>query len=337
MKRKKTLLQCVLFLLSLFFLTKSLPAQEKTRLFASLVNSKGYVAGAKLSPSGLHVFEGDTTWRLIGWRHPRVSAAAFHPNDTNIIYLACGNGCLKSKDSGKSWKITTGWQVTESQSICVDPNAPQNVYLATAYGVWRSSDFGESWTESNNGLVKKYTQVVAVDRQQAGRVFAGTEGGLFVSADGANSWSLASAKDMAVLDLQQGVSDPKVWLAGTQEEGVLLSNDNGKSWRKTNGLISRASIYSVSIDPFNTQNMAAGGWDTGVFTSRDGGESWQQHKSGLSVDDVYSLIFDANTPGYLWVATVEKGIFKSPDFGQSWEFKGMYGSLVFDLIFVEGK
>lgn len=309
----------------------------QSRLYAGLVNSKGYVVGAKLSPSGLHVFESDTTWRLIGWNHPRVSAAAFDPGNMDIIYLACGNGCMKSKDGGKSWKITTDWRVTESQSICVDSNSPENVYLSTAYGIWRSNDYGESWTESNSGLLKKYTQIVTVDRTQAGRLFAGTEGGLFVSTDGANSWSLAGPKDMTTHDVQQSKSDPAIWLAGTQQDGVLLSRDQGKTWQKAKGAIASASIYSVAIDPFDAANMAAGGWETGVQISRDGGNSWQSFKKGLPVTSFYSLVFDANNAGHLWAATIEAGIFKSLDFGKTWEFKGMYGSLVFDLVFVEGR
>lgn len=311
----------------------SLLAQEKAKLYAGLSNSKGYVVGAKLSPSGLHVFEGDTTWRLIGWKHPRISAVAFDPNDRNIIYLAGGNGCLKSKDGGKSWKLTTDWQVTESQSICVDPNAPQNVYISTAYGIWRSRDYGQSWQAANNGLPKKYTQFVTADRQEAGRLFAATEGGIFVTTDGGDTWRLAGAEGIQSHDIQQSVKDPQIWLAATETKGIFHSKDNGKSWKAVGGEASQSPIYGVAIDPFDTQNMAAAGWNSGVLISRDGGKTWQSHRDGLPVDDFYSLTFDANSPGHLWVATIEEGIFKSPDFGKSWEFKGMYGSLVFDLVF----
>lgn len=312
-------------------------AQQPSRLYAGLVNSRGYVVGAKLLPSGLHVYETDTTWQLIGWTHPRVSAIAADPNNPDILYLACGNGAFKSSDGGASWRVTSGWEITEAQGICVDPKAPQNVYLSTSYGIWRSTDYGESWIAASTGLAKKYTQVAFVDRSRSGRLLAGTEGGLYESTDGAKSWSLRGLQGMAVLDLEQSPTNPEIWIAGTQKDGVWLSGDNGKSWRAATAPVAHTSIYGVAIDPFEPKNMAAAGWDTGVFLSRDGGATWQQHREGLPVPHIYELIFDANQAGALWVATVEEGIFRSADFAQTWQFMGMYGSVVFDMIYIPGK
>lgn len=310
-------------------------ARQPYRLYAGLANSKGYVVGAPLKPSGLHVYAGDTTWQLIGWKHPRVSAVTKDPADPNIIYLACGNGCMKSADGGKSWKITTGWQVTEAQSICVDPHAPEQVYLATAYGIWRSVDRGESWVEANDGLQKKYTQVIRADLAQKEHLLAGTEGGIFFSDDAGRHWRLAGARDQMALALEQSPTNPQIWIAGTQDRGVWLSRDGGKRWQALEqpGL-SHSAIYAVAIDPFDSRNMAAAGWDTWVWLSDDGGRRWRQVRSELPVDDFYALAYDKNVRGRLWAATVEAGIYATSDAGATWQFKGMYGSLVFDLVFL---
>ena len=308
------------------------------RLYAGLVNSKSYVAGAPLKPSGLYVYISDTTWQLIGWKHPRVSAVTKDPHNPDIIYLACGNGCLKSEDGGKTWKITTDWRVTEAQSISVDTHAPEHVYIATAYGIWRSADFGESWIEANAGLERKYTQVIRADRGQAGRLFAGTESGIFCTENGGRRWQRTGPAAVSILALAQSRSNTAFWLAGSQEDGVWISRDGGKTWdRPENAALGRSSIYTVAIDPFDARNCAAAGWDTGVWLSRDGGNTWHRHATGLPVDDIYALAFDANVPGRLWAATVEAGIFASADFGESWQFRGMYGSLVFDLEFLPGE
>jgi photosystem II stability/assembly factor-like uncharacterized protein len=316
-----------------------LPAhsQDKPVLFASMVRSKGYVVGAKLAASGLYRYEGDTVWTHTGWNIPRVSGISFDPTNPEIIFLACGNGCLRTLDGGKSWRITTDWRVTEAQDVAVDPNAPENVYLATAYGVWRTDDRGEKWVESNTGLSKKYTQTIEVDRTQAGRVLAGTEGGLYLSTDGAQPWSLVGPKEVTILDLDQSPTSPHVWLAGTQQNGVLLSDDGGKTWRFAQGPIAGASIYATTIEASNPQHMAAAGWDTGVFLSRDGGKTWKQHKKGLPVPHFYEVSFEVNRPGSILAATVEEGIYRSDDWGGSWQYAGLYGALVFDMVFIEGK
>ena len=331
MYKRINIAACLIFLL-LFAGTAE--AQDAV-LYAGLIKSKGYVVGSPLSASGLHRFDGDTTWTHIGWNHPRISAIAADPTDPEVLYLAAGNGGLRSRDGGQSWVLVTDWRVTESQGIAVDPNAPDHVYIATAYGIWRSEDGGETWTESNTGFAEKYTQTVVVDREQAGRLLAATDGGIYISENGAQSWSLAGAEGSHINDLQQSESHPAIWIAATRDEGVLLSSDHGKTWRFAQGDIGTTTLHAVAIDPFDAQNMAAAGWKTGVFVSTDGGQSWTQRQEGLPIPDFYELVFDANVPGRLWAATLEEGIYHSDDMGQSWDYAGLDGTVVFDMVFIE--
>jgi len=324
----------IVLALSILIPLSSTMAQKEKTLFVGLTKSKGYVVGAKLSQSGLHSYAQDTSWNHIGWNHPHLSGVAIDPTNTNYMYMAGGNGAFQSKNGGKSWKITTGWEVTEAQAICVDQGAPENVYVASAYGVWRSSDHADTWVEFNDGLTKKYTQIVASDKSRAGRILAGTEGGIFASTHN-GKWQSIGAPGKDVLDLDQSAENPNIWIAGTRENGIFLSSDNGTSWQQGTGKMSKASIYCVAIDPFDVNHMAAAGWDTWVYVTKDGGKSWKQYNKGLPVDDVYNITFDANVPGRLWVATVEEGIFTTSDAGKNWVFKGMYGSLVFDMVFLQ--
>jgi photosystem II stability/assembly factor-like uncharacterized protein len=233
--------------------------------------------------------------------------------------------------------MTTDWRVTETQDIAVDPNAPEHVYLATAYGVWRTSDRGETWTESSAGIAKKYTQALKVDRTQTGRVLIGTEGGIYLSADGAASWSLVGPKEVTILDLDQSLTSPSIWLAATQDRGVLLSNDGGKVWQMSKGSIAKVAIYAVAIDPFEPKHMSAASWGASLFVSVDGGASWQQRNTGLPVRNLYETVFDTNQAGRLWTATFEEGVFYSDDFGRTWQDAGMHGAMVFDMVFIDEK
>ena len=318
----------------LAFVTTSVEAQPRYVLHAGLIKTQGYVVGSPLSASGFHRFEGGETWAHIGWNIPRVSGLAYDPTNPDVLFLACGNGGLRSTDGGRSWRITTDWRVTEVQDVAIDPNAPANVYLATAYGVWATTNQGETWREATRAIHKKYTQAVAVDRVQAGRVFAGMEGGLFLSDNGGQSWSPVSPVE-DVLDIQQSSIDPQQWLAGTQNDGVLRSTDGGRSWQPARRRALReATIYAVAIDPTDATRMAAAGWNTGVLVSTDGGRSWKRRGRKLPTPHFYEVIFDPNRPGRLWAATVEAGIFYSDDLGKNWTAAGMDGTLVFDMVFI---
>ena len=322
------------FILTLFF---PLLTRAQSRLFISLVQSKGYVVGAQLAASGLHRYEGGQTWTHLGWNNPRVLAIACDPRDANVIFLACGNGVARTLDGGKSWRMTTDWRVTEALDVALDAHEPKHVYVATAFGVWTSRDRGETWEESSRGLHRKFTQSIAVDHVRTRRVFAGTEGGLYFSNNGGGKWRLLAMRDVPILDLEQSTVSANVWLAATQERGVLLSHDHGKSWRFVEGKMAHASVYAVAIDPFNANHMAAASWGEGVFVSNDSGDSWQERNEGLPVRNLYEAVFDANHAGKLWIATFEAGVFYSDNFGRTWNEAGMRGAMVFDMMFIQEK
>ena len=257
-----------------------------------------------------------------------------HPD---TLYLASGNGVLRTYDGGDSWRVTTDWRITEVQDVSLDPGAADHVYLASAYGVWRTEDGGETWTESNHGLLppgREYTQTIEVDRSQAGRVLVGTENGVYESTDGARSWRHAGGEGLEILDLQQSRSDPNVWVAGAFRGGALVSRDGGRTWTPASEALADHSIHALSIDPINAERMVAVGWDTGVAVTDDGGRTWAMRGDALPVDDFYEVIFDANVPGRIWAATLEEGVYTSDDLGRTWDLAGLYGTLVFDMLYV---
>lgn len=327
--------------LALAFAVGAMPALAQTavsgpaaplRLYAGLNKSKGYVVGAKLSASGLHRFEGDTTWTHLGWSNPRISGVTADPADRSRVYLAAGNGVMVSRDGGRAWRIPTDWRVTEVQDVAAEPGRG---YAGSAYGVWRSDDGGGTWVESNAGIpeMKRYTQDIEVDASTPLRVLAATDGGVYVSTDGARSWRRAGP-DVTVNDVTQSASDPRVWYAGTRERGLMRSGDGGETWQSVAPRFNTTTFFSISVDPRDGRRVAAASWGHGVVVSTDGGRTWAARTRGLPSANVYAVIYDANRPGRLWAATVEAGIFTSDDAGRTWRYAGMNGTLVFDFAFL---
>ena len=285
----------MVLLISWLLCATSVEAQPRYVLHAGLIKTQGYVVGAPLAASGFHRFDGGETWTHVGWNIPRVSGLAYDPANPDVIFLACGNGGLRTRDGGQSWRITPDGRVTEAQDVAIDPNEPAQVYLATAYGVWATTDQGETWREVTRDVKKKYTQTVAVDRMQAGRVFAGMEGGLFLSEDSGGSWSqVASFED--VLDIQQSTTDPQRWLAGAHNDGVLVSTDgaSGRSWKRRGRKLPSPHFYEVVFDPTVSGRIWAATVEAGIFYSDDLGKNWTA--AGMDGTLVFDMIFIPDEP-----------------------------------------
>ena len=127
---------------------------------------------------------------------------------------------------------------------------PAQAYAATAWGPLRSRDHGETWQLAQRALAQLYCQSVVADRAHAGRVLLGTEDGLYVSTNAAQSWTrmrvLAGGADPAP-DAERGGCPPAPRrYAGA---GRLLSRDSGRTWTATDPGSAAANLYAVALHP----------------------------------------------------------------------------------------
>jgi hypothetical protein len=308
-------------------------AAEAFRALGCSATSKGYVVGAKLPPSGLFELTPHGGWKQLGFNHPHIVAAAYDPRDPRIIYLAAGNGCIRSIDGGQTWRITTGWDMTELQDVVVDVHHPDTVFVALPDGIGRSDDNGRTWRRCDAGISRKFTKCIRVDRATSGRLLAGTEQGVFLSEDGGASWR-AHALWRMITSLEQSPHDSRHWLAATQRGGLFSSSDQGISWQAVAAVPGNATLHQISYDPHTAQRIAISGWGPGVLVSEDGGRSFTARNAGLPSTNIWTVRFDPGHPGRLYASVHEEALFVSDDAGKNWTRSGLEGSIVFDLLFV---
>jgi photosystem II stability/assembly factor-like uncharacterized protein len=319
-------------ILVLAFLT-AVPATQAQTLHAAVVEAKTYIVGAANAPSGLHRFERDTTWTSVGWGGIRNFGLAFDPAADRTVYLASGNGVLRSPDGGLRWRVTTGWEITEVLDVAVDPGATDHLYIATAHGPWRSLDQGATWTSIKAGIAAlPFTQAVAVDRTRPGHLVLGAESGLYHSADRGATWRPVGPRDVPIRSVRQSPHDASLWLAATQARGVLRSTDGGATWQPAGGALGRVTIYDVAFDPTTPGRVAAAGFHTGLFVSADGGRRWRVTR-GLTEASIHAVAFDPAQPGRVWAGTIGRGVFSTDNAGRSWTPRGLYGATVYELAF----
>ncbi len=295
--------------------------------------TKGWVPGVHQKASGIHRFTGSGEWEHPGYDHPYIMALDYDPRDPSTFYLASGNGLIRTRNSGRDWRIMTSWDMTEALAVSVDPFQPDRIYLALPDGIGMSEDAGQTWTRRQNGLKRKFTQVIRTDRGVKDRVVAGTESGIFVSNDNGRAWTLAGARDMMVFDAAQSPHNPKRWLAVTQSGVAYESLDDAATWKAIPVLPKLHTLYNVAFDRKDANRIALGGWAAGVLVTEDGGRNWFLRNKGLPTAEVWRVQYHPEN-GELYAYVHEKELFGSKDNGRTWYGLGLPGGVIRDLVFV---
>ncbi|MGC8789669.1 WD40/YVTN/BNR-like repeat-containing protein [Caldisericum sp.] len=229
--------------------------------------------------------------------------------------------------------INNGLTCKNIYSIIVSPVDSQTLYIGTdSGGVLRSKDAGKSWALINGGLMSSSIRCLAIDYKNSKIIYAGTNGAIYKSTDGGDSWNNISSNQaylssLTILTLNIDPSNSQIIYAGTSG-GVYKSVDSGKSW-SNKGLITEV-VHSLAIDPKSSNTIYAG-TDSKVFKSKDGGSSWSLIVTWS--ENVFSLAIDPSNSQIIYAGT-RIGLFKSEDGGLSWNqsqtMKGTVYSICID-------
>lgn len=239
------------------------------------------------------------------WPEDRLSTAFAIDSKNGFLYLGAGRsgqkgGIFKSADGGKSWhpltrkiKYLMPWQRTGRNSIAADPLNP-NILFAGSYkdGIFKSSDGGKTWVKkglkgknvSSVLINSSNTKVIYVSCTKSGGKKSGlvekdeTEGGIYKSTDGGDSWPRVDTELNDVYQLAMDPKNPEIIYAACGEKGIFKTEDGGYSWlNKNRGLKLLMTKYlSLAIDPKNPDIVYVGsGYERGhIYKSTNGGDNW---------------------------------------------------------------
>jgi len=126
------------------------------------------------------------------------------PHERGVIWVGSDDGLVHlTRDGGATWQNVSpkhrGKFSEEAyiNAIEISPHDPATAYLAVqghklndfAPYIYRTTDYGQRWTRIDDGLPPdQFVRVVREDPARPGLLYAGTEGGLFVSYDGGGAW-----------------------------------------------------------------------------------------------------------------------------------------------------
>ena len=282
------------------------------------------------------------TWNPIFDDEPTqsIGAIAVAPSDSNIIYVASGEG-LQRPD------------------------------LSVGDGIYKSTDAGKTWVHLH-GVLDNAQQIpdLAVDPHDPNRLFAAVLGhpydanperGIFRSIDGGKTWNRVLYKDenTGSSDVEIDPSAPNVvyatlWQArqgpwedrnayGAPVGGIFKSSDGGTTWQQLNkGLPAQIVQAYVTISPSEPSRLYAtvatpretGGYASGaglgIYRSDDAGENWYQVTTDprpaerIGGGDLPVPKVDPKNPDVLYSASIVT--WRSADGGKTWTaFRGAPG------------
>ncbi|MBK9285598.1 MAG: T9SS type A sorting domain-containing protein [Sphingobacteriaceae bacterium] len=225
------------------------------------------------------------------------------PSNTNILYLATGDGdagdtycigVLKSLDGGITWN-TTGLTFAVSQQrrmrrLIINPSNPQILLAATNVGVYRTTNGGTNWTQinSSNSYDVEFKPTDPNTVYAAGTTFSVSTNGGASFTQISNGIPTSGSTRMNIAVTPANASYVYVLSASTANnlQGVYRSTNNGTSFslmaNSPNVLANSCSSpgsdgqgwydLAFAASPINANEIVTGG--VNVYRSTNGGTNW---------------------------------------------------------------
>jgi len=267
---------------------------------------------------------GGTTWNNLSdgdFRVGTIGAVAVANSDQNVLYVGTGeapirgvttshgDGVWKSTDAGKTWKHVGLEKSGQISAIEIHPSNPDIAFVAVQgqiwgpnaeRGVYRTRDGGQSWEQVLKVSENTGATDLAMDPTNPRILYAamwnhgrkpwfihsgGTDGGIFKSVDGGDSWKKLSGglpEMIGKIGVDVSASNPQrvyaIIEAEPEKGGLWRSDDAGETWALINGhrvLHSRAWYYvHIAADPTDENTVYV--MNVPLMKSVDGGKSWER-------------------------------------------------------------
>jgi len=274
--------------------------------------------------------EGDLEFRASnsGFTHRYISSIVIDGENPDRIYLSAVNdgeygGVFVSGDAGRHWAQQSKGLM--GRDVFVLQQGKNRTLLA-------GTDRGMFALEAGTTEWKPLTDVC--------------HGGDFVSANSAGDsqksgckindiqfdgekWSAATSRGLYTSDNEQrwnqspGVRDREILflsnragvIALVDSKGILISTDNGETWRRPKAAPLRITISGVVVTKSQDIIVAS---DEGIFRSRDMGKSWQPSLRGLPDKAIRTIAYDDAEARILAIAGANRTVVESNDSGLTW-------------------
>ena len=246
--------------------------------------------------------DGGDSWQLLSNGLPapdsqtgRIGLTVSQSNP-NIVYASYTTNAItnefdalyRSVDNGSTWTEVTGGQISNANAtfgwyfgnVRVKPFNPDAVFVLGQL-LYQTQDAGNNWNEVNGMHVDHHA--MAFSLTDSNLVFAGGDGGAYLSYDGGNSWShLDNLPITQFYNIEVDHQQPERIYGGTQDNNTIRTLTGSDSdWHGILG----GDGFHVIVDPTNSDQIYAEYQWGNLFSSSDGGDNMDPATGGIDEND----------------------------------------------------
>lgn len=267
------------------------------------------------------------TWERISPEHHEelrnLDSLAIDPHEPLTIYAGTFHLPWKTTDGGRTWHPIHDGMIDDSDvmSLLIDGRQAERIYASACSGIYRSEDAAKQWRKIQGiPYTARRTYAIAQDPQSPSNVYAATSEGLWKTADSGMTWRLATPDSWVVNAVV--VSEGGRVLIGTEELGVLSSDDEGEHFRDANAGFEHRQVLALGVDarkPGRILAVLAHAPDP-VLATEDNGRTWSAMGTGLRADEVVR-IYSAPDDAW-WASSARGGLLRYDDVKKTWKGVG---------------
>ena len=185
-------------------------------------------------------------------------------------------------------------------------------FIATLAIFCLSNVANAQWEAASTGLTNNNVVALAYNGTA---LFAGTEGGLFISTNNGSLWTACSDANVSSANVKALVTIGTNIFAGCYGgKGVFLSTDNGATWTAVNTGFSFKYVDALAV---SGNKIYASLMYEGVFWSNDNGTTWTKITAAPLADNTVRSIVSIGSAIFAGTDD-DNGVFKSTDDGATW-------------------
>jgi photosystem II stability/assembly factor-like uncharacterized protein len=251
---------------------------------------------------------------------PTVLYAAFDllPNHSFALF--------RTLDAGATWaqlpatNASCGAQCWYDLAVTVDPAVPGTVYFS-GFSLYKSVDSGSTFVDIGRSVhVDHHT--VAFDPQVPTTMYAGSDGGIFKSANSGGTFASLNG-NLALAQFYPGIAvnpvNPNAIIGGTQDNGTLEWGGSS-AWPVLQGGDGAAAAYDFKSGTTAFMSFTSGSSTLGPLR-RDAGTSFFAYRSsGINTSDrsswVPPMTMDNVNPKVLYYGTYR--LYRTETSGDAW-------------------
>ncbi len=243
---------------------------------------------------------------------------AAHPTDPSTLYLGTQDNGLERRSANGTWReLITG----DYGSILFNSNNPDVFATNYVYGYLmlfanRGDTYVAELATNETFGAGPIAFIAPFEHSRATNTLYFGTWRLFRSRDFGRTW-IAPAGELRLTKTQGDTlssiaiaeSNPAMIYTGSAQGRVMLTRDDGLTWKDITGSLPNRSVQAIAIDRTNPEVAYVGfsGYVTDhVFVTRDGGTSWQALREGLPDIPVNALLL---RDSYLYAGT-DVGVFR---------------------------